>query len=799
MRISAIFRIAVALAGVIVTILLTASALDLFPISVAERVRTRKIVCENVAVQCCLAAQRNDTTMMQVILSALHSRNPEIVSVGLRREKGGLQASAGEHRALWQEGDSSARISKAEVPIYSGKKRWGMLEVAFMEPTSSIWTHLPPATRAVAFVASAAFLAFLLYLRRMLQYLDPSSVVPDRVRQALDTLAEGVVIVDPSERIVLANRAFAKHVGTDASALQGRKVGKLGLKSIAEDETAVLPWLSSLHEGATQRGVLMSLADGAKDQRTFAVNTAPIVDADGKSRGALATFDDITEIEQKNKTLHEMLDVVKRSRDEVRIQNELLTKMATCDALTGCFNRRYLFSHLEKVWNSPERSSGTLGCIMLDIDHFKSVNDTHGHAKGDAVLQEVAARLQATVDSTAVVCRYGGEEFCIVLADSSLDKAAEVGEKLRAAIAEAPLADLKITSSFGVTASSCGAPEPAALLEQADKSLYFSKHNGRNRVTKFGDLPPNFSVAEKKEKSAQATVLHSEIPFHAVTALLSTLSFRDWRTADHSRRVADLCVAVGRKYMSQRECYILEVAALLHDIGKVGVPDAILLKPGPLTTEEWEVMQIHDRIGVEILNAAFSCDRLNEIVRTHHAWFGGGSRERELPTGDKICIEARILAAMDAYDAIVSDRVYRKGRSRDEAIVELRRCSGTQFDPGVIEKLVEVLMERPDMQINEAQVSKSAALQIGLHIERLAEAVDARDVQQLSAVADRLGKTAAYVGIDPISQAAKEVATIAASEPDLAEIVCRTSELLDLCRSTQRAFLQTGPFQVESH
>jgi HD-GYP domain-containing protein (c-di-GMP phosphodiesterase class II) len=271
---------------------------------------------------------------------------------------------------------------------------------------------------------------------------------------------------------------------------------------------------------------------------------------------------------------------------------------------------------------------------------------------------------------------------------------------------------------------------------------------------------------------------------------LSALSFRDWRTADHSRRVADLCVALGRKYISQRECYTLEVAALLHDIGKVGVPDAILLKPGPLTEEEWEVMQIHDRIGIEIINAAFSCSRLTEIVRTHHAWFNGAGRARELPYGDKICIEARILTVVDAYDAIVSDRVYRKGRSSEEALTELRRCAGTQFDPDVVEKLAELVGNCPELTTQiTTQVSKAAALQIGLHIERLAEAVDARDVKQLSAVADRLGKTATNVGIDAISQAAEEVAQIAASEPELADIVRRTGELLDLCRSTQRAFL----------
>lgn len=800
MQISAIFRIALALVGVVTATVMAAWTLGMFPDAEHERLEARRSLCENVAVQCCLAVQRGDQAMMESLLAALTARNPRILSTALRRDGGKLQAVSGEHEAIWSAKQPPIPIAKAVVPIKNGAKSWGHLELVFAQPEETFWGRILTQIRPVAFISTAVFLVFLLYLRRMLQYLDPSAVVPDRVRQALDTLAEGVVIVDPQERIVLANRVFASNVGVDPDMLQGRKVRNLGWKTITSDETAGLPWELSLEHGQTQRGVLMQIQDkkAETEHRTFAVNSAPIIDADGKSRGALATFDDVTEIEQKNKKLHEMLNVVKRSRDEIRRQNELLTKMATCDALTGCFNRRYLFSHLEKIWNSGDRTAGTLGCIMLDIDHFKSVNDNHGHAKGDAVLQEVAARLQATVDADTIVCRYGGEEFCIIMVNSSVDKAAEVGERLRAAIAASPMAELQITSSFGATCSSCGAKDPSELLEQADKSLYFSKHNGRNRVTRYTDLPPNFSVAEKSVKRKEEAPATSEIPFHAVTGLLSALSFRDWRTADHSRRVADMAVAVGRKFMSQRECYVLEVAALLHDIGKVGVPDAILLKPGPLTPEEWEIMQIHDRIGIEIINAAFSCQRLTEIVRTHHAFFGGGGRDRDLPQGEQICIEARILTVVDAYDAIVSDRVYRKGRSSAEAIAELRRCAGSQFDPAVVEALATLITDRPDLTTATAmQVTKAAALQIGLHIERLAEAADAHDVKQLSAVADRLGKTAAYVGIDDIATAAQEVAKIAASEPELADIVFRTGELLDLCRSTQRAFLQKQSSETE--
>ena len=790
MRISAIFRIAIALVGAVVGILLATYTLKFFPDGEAQRLEARRTVCENVAVQCCLAAQRNDLAMLQAILDALRGRNPEIVSVGIRREGGKCQLAAGAHDVLWKD-EGNPELSKSEVPIFNGKNRWGQLEVCFLEPPASFLDRASAPIRAVAFIACATFLAFIFYLKRMLQYLDPSAVVPDRVRQALDTLAEGVVIVDPKERIVLANRTFAQHLGKSSEQLLGRKMRDLGLNSALQQAPEKLPWQLSLHAGETQRGVMMSLKGTTHEERTFAVNCTPIVDAKGKSRGALATFDDVTIVERKNKELQNMLHLVKQSRDEIHRQNEVLTKMATCDVLTGCFNRRYLFTQLEKSWGESRSDGSTMACIMLDIDHFKSVNDTHGHAKGDAVLQEVAARMLRTVGPGDLLCRYGGEEFCVLMTAMSLDAAAEMAEKLRLAITGSPIAELKITSSFGVTTGMHGARQPAELLEQADKSLYFAKHSGRNRVTKFSDLPADFSVAEKK-KPAEVATPDSDVPFHAVTALVTAFLYRDSRTADHSRRVADLAVAIGRRQLSQKDCYTLEVAALLHDIGKIGVPDAILLKPGSLTPEEWEVMQVHDLVGIEILNAAFSCAKLNLIVGSHHAWFGGGARDPNLPTGEDICYEARILTVADAYDAIVSDRVYRKGRSHEFAISELRRCAGTQFDPAVVETLAAVLGDRPELVHHASTgISKSAALQIGLHLERLAAAVDARDVKQLSIVADRLGKTATYVGIESIAAAADTVAKAASEEPELTEIVRLTSDLLDLCRSTQGAFLRS--------
>ena len=219
---------------------------------------------------------------------------------------------------------------------------------------------------------------------------------------------------------------------------------------------------------------------------------------------------------------------------------------------------------------------------------------------------------------------------------------------------------------------------------------------------------------------------------------------------------------LGREMLSARDTYILEVAGLLHDIGKIGIPDAILLKPGRLTDEEWEVMHLHDRIGVEIIAASFACPTLRRTRSNHHAAYGGKSDHPNLPGGKNIPLTARILMISDAYDSMISDRVYRRALTQDAAFAELRRCSGTQFDPDLTEKFIELISNGCDgRQLQIRQGSEKAVLQIGLQIERLANAIDQQDLPTLSALADRLRAIAARANIPEIEHLAAELVRFA--------------------------------------
>ena len=784
-------RISIGLVALTMSLLLIAQSLGLMPDRNQALLDGRKSLCEAFAVNCCLAVQRDDLDMIRAATTALVKRNEAVLSTAVRRADGTVVVTAGDHEKWRTPHATRSSATMVQVPIMAGASRWGTVEICFRPLSDGMLRD--PVLGLVVFVAGTTLVAFTFYLKKTLQHLDPSSVIPDRVRATLDTLCEGVLVLDNRERIVLANKAFARNTGKSAAELQGQSAPEIQWRQARGAAAAEeYPWAVSIREGASQTGVMLGLDSRDNGWRTFAVNTTPILGADGKPRGALATFDDVTSIELKNQQLEQLLHALKSSRDEIHRQNEELRLLATRDPLTSCLNRRSFFTQFETAWKVAQTHKTPLACAMVDLDHFKAINDTHGHAAGDQVLQQVAALLRTWAREQDLVCRYGGEEFCILMPGTHLEQALELMDDLRQRIATTRCANLDITASLGASAIELGAHDPRQLLDQADKALYLSKRNGRNRVTSFRDVSPDLEMKPAGRKPAAADFGPQEvpIPFHAVTALASALAYRDALTGEHSRRVADLCVACARGLMSERECYMLEVAALLHDIGKLGVPDAVLLKPGPLTSEEWKIMDTHVRIGEEIISAAFSSPELTEIVHAHHASFGGPSRHPSLPSGEAIPLGARILTIADAYDAIVSDRVYRKGRSQQEAFVELRKFAGTQFDPQLVERFIEAVSSHDSSRNPPAlEVSKHAALRIGLQIEQLAGALDEKDFQNLAAMAGRLSTTASQEGVLEIAQLSNELEACATTDPDLLTVIKMTTDLLELCRSTQSSYL----------
>ncbi len=788
-------RISLGMTSLTLCVLLVAQALGLVPDADQAILQGRVALAEAVAIHSSVAIQRRDVDGLEAAYRAELERDPELAGVTLWGPANQRLASAGE--ALEPpEADGFSTATDVRVPVAVDAQSWGILTLHFRSSpwTSGEWGGIGTQTVfLIGFVTVGCCGLHGLFLWRALRNARKvdEDAVPKRVRAALNTLAEGVLILDRDQRIALSNEAFAQLVNKPVSELEGRKASELSWEAnAAEPALDALPWDAKGAHATPQLGVMLRLADNA-EHRTVSVNTAPVIADDGSWRGTLATFDDLTNLEKKNSEMRRLLGRLKRSRAEIQRRNQELRELATRDSLTACLNRRAFFAQADPLW----LGSPPVGIIMVDIDHFKLINDRHGHASGDQVLMAVGALLRTTARSGDLVCRYGGEEFCVLLPQVTLDEAAGTAERFRRAIEEAGPGGLAISASLGVSTSALAAHDLHELIDQADKALYASKRTGRNRVTRYDQLPPDFTIrSSDKAPTPRATpqAAHA-IPFPAVSALLSALAYRDVATAEHSLRVADLCVTVARGLLSRSQCYVLEVAALLHDIGKLGIPDAVLKKPGPLTTEEWKVIRTHESIGEEILTAAFTSDELTAITRNHHAAFAGSPHDPALPAGTDIPLGARLLSIADAFDAMVSDRCYRPGRSHAAAFAELRRCGGSQFDPDLVERFIAVIEAREShAAAATVHLSKQTALRVGLQMESLAAALDAQDRQSLTTMLGQLGALASENDIAEIGTRATGLQQAVTAGADWLVLASDALDLMDLCRATYDSYLPTG-------
>jgi len=477
-----------------VSLLLISDMLGLTPDQKRAEVAARKVIAEALAVQVSSDVNRGRPEAIGDTLKMVQERNATVLSAGLRAQDGFLLATAGEHVRHWvaPDGDRST-ASHVRVPIFDESGRWGTLEVSFPEP-DGLWASLftgGSIGTVILFVGLVGFVGYWLFLKRALSELDPSSVVPDRVRAALDVLAEGLVIVDRSGRVVLANAAFERKLGKNKDVLVGKPLGALPWEVKGKAEAvapAVLPWQSLLDSGEVPPPAQLNLLTATKELVAFGVNCSPVKAPDGTIRGAVVTFDDLTELEHKNADLQRALQRLEHSQHEITRQNRELQVLATRDPLTGVLNRRSLFDGMGELLASGE----PLSAIMVDIDHFKSINDRFGHATGDKVIKLLANILTESVRAEDLVGRYGGEEFCVVLPGVNEAGAARIAERMRVTLNNGESARftsaLRISASFGVATDTSGRMAPTALVDRADKALYQAKEGGRNRVVCWSQI-----------------------------------------------------------------------------------------------------------------------------------------------------------------------------------------------------------------------------------------------------------------------------------------------------------------------
>ena len=487
-------RVSLGVIALFISLVMMADMLfDFLPLRAEIELQARRRIAENVAAQTVVLLESNDDQLLGKSLQQVMARNPEILSVALRRADGGILVQRGDHNRHWEIRDSArSRWNHLNVPLYSENKQWGQVEIAFVhaEPRSFLEWLREPAVKFYIFLFAGGFLVCFVYLRRVMQYLDPSTAVPERVRAAFDTLTDAVLVLDPQGRIMLANRAFRELHPDGDGELQGRAVAELKWmpRHVVGDNTG-LPWERVLRGETTAPDERMAIPQPDGPIVETIVRCSPVNDVGGRVRGCIVTFHDVTDVHTANDRLRQTLGDLERTREQINTQNEELRRLAMRDPMTGCLNRRAFFDTAGDLVAVASAGDANLCCIMADIDHFKGFNDLYGHTVGDQVIQVVARALGSSIRNTDMLCRYGGEEFCILLPNTSLTDACAIAERARATIESEASSAIrsvkvrKITSSFGVATLTDGALNVQELIDQADQSLYASKEAGRNRVT----------------------------------------------------------------------------------------------------------------------------------------------------------------------------------------------------------------------------------------------------------------------------------------------------------------------------
>jgi diguanylate cyclase (GGDEF)-like protein/putative nucleotidyltransferase with HDIG domain len=423
-------------------------------------------------------------------------------------------------------------------------------------------------------------------------------------------------------------------------------------------------------------------------------------------------------------------------------------EQAITDGLTGVKTHRFFLEGLSAEWKRSTRAGRCFSVALMDLDRFKFVNDFYGHLEGDLVLQRVGQILEQDCRRSDVIARYGGDEFVILMPETNIEQGRQLTAKLRSAICADPLLrDKNITASFGLASFPLHGSTPQELIQVADSSMYFSKHQGGNSVSTadhydpaeakkwkrdvleaylgvtlkrlFSTGPDAFdeiyhrleqfahSLAENESThGASATDAGAAAPhglkdgpspavLETVTSLAIAIDAKDPFTQGHSQKVSTYAAVLAAEAgLSEPDIEEVRLAGMLHDIGKVGIPESILNKNGPLNPEEWETMKSHVEYGAKLLAALRGMERVCSMVRHHHEFYDGSGYPDSL-SGPVIPPGARILAIADAYDTITSDRTYKRAHTPEQAFAELQRCASAQFDPDLVQLFVQAMRRRP--------------------------------------------------------------------------------------------------------
>jgi len=347
-------------------------------------------------------------------------------------------------------------------------------------------------------------------------------------------------------------------------------------------------------------------------------------------------------------------DITERKKSQENIEY-----LSFHDSLTGLYNRAYFEEELKRL-DAPRLIP--ICIVMGDLNGLKIINDAYGHEVGDILLKKIADILKSCFRKSDIVARWGGDEFVIILPKITIENTDEIIERIKKSCIENSSESMPLSISMGVAAKTDASQEIKEIMKKAEDNMY-------------------------KHKLSEKQGIQSSI----ISSLEKTLDKKNYETEKHIKRIKDMALRLGNLLkLPENKINELTLLATLHDIGKISIADNILSKSGKLTPDEWDLIKKHPEVGYRIAESSSELAFIAEDILAHHEWWDGGGYPRGLK-GDDIPLSSRIIAVIDAYDAMINDKPYRKAITKDEAIEELKRCSGTQFDPEIVEQFIKVL------------------------------------------------------------------------------------------------------------